>query len=79
MKTKMQKIWITPTKKNIEKQYQYLVKESGQLLPITRLSLYYDTLFTLNDNEYKKDFSIKQLEILKNKKMIKIKMIEVII
>ena len=77
MKTKMQKIWIKPTKKNIEKQYQYLVKKTGQLLPTTRLLLYYNTLFSLNDNENKKEFSMKQLEILKNKKMIKIKIQEV--
>lgn len=77
MKTNMQKIIIIPTAKNIEKQYQYLVKEIGPNMVTTRLSLYWDTLFKLNDNEYKKDFSMEQLEILKNAKMIKIKIYEV--
>lgn len=79
MKTKMQKIIITPTAKNIEKQYRYLVKKVGYLLPKTRFLLYYETYFNLNDNEYKNELSLKQLEALKNKKMIKIKIQEVII
>ena len=78
MKTKMQKIIIIPTAKNIEKQYKYLRNEIGPNMVTTRFSLYYDTLFHLNDNEYKKDFSMDQLEILKNKKMIKVKMVNVI-
>ena len=71
MKTKMQKIWITPTKKNINLQYNYLKNK----INIDRLSIYYDTIIDLNDGK----ITIEQLQKLKNKKMIKIKIQEVII
>lgn len=76
---KFKKIMIIPTKKNIETQYTYLVKQSGYTKPLTRLSIFYDTLRNLNDNYYKDKLTLKQLEILKNKKMIKVNIVEVII
>lgn len=74
---KLKKIWIIPTKKFIEYQYQRLVKETGRLLPTTRLSIFLTTLSALNGKEYLKDFLMDRLEILKNAKMIKIKIYEV--
>ena len=78
METIFKEIIITPTAKNIEKQYQYIVKKEGYLLHITRFSLYYDTLTILNENKHKKDLTLKQLEILKDKKMINVKMVKVV-
>lgn len=74
MKTKIQKIVLRPTKQNIEKQYQYVKKENPYK---TRFSLYYDTLFDLYTDLDK--LKMEQVQKLLNKKMIKIKIIEVTI
>ena len=60
---------ILPTKKNINLQYSYLKDK----INIDRLSIYYDTIIDLNDGK----ITIEQLQKLKNKKMIKIKIQEV--
>ena len=62
---------ILPTKKNINLQYSYLKDK----INIDRLSIYYDSIIDLNDGK----ITIEQLQKLKNKKMIKIKIQEVII
>ena len=62
---------ILPTKKNINLQYDYLKNKMN----IDRLSIYYDSIIDLNDGK----ITIEQLQKLKNKKMIKIKIQEVII
>ena len=71
MITKMKRIYLTPTKKNINLQYNYLKDK----INIDRLSIYYDSIVDLNDGT----ITIEQLQKLKNKKMIKIKIQEVII
>ena len=60
---------ILPTIKNVNLQYNYLKDK----INIDRLSIYYDTIIDLNDGK----ITIKQLQKLKNKKMIKIKIQEV--
>lgn len=69
MKTKMQKIIILPTKKSVDVQYNYLKDKTH----INRLSIYYDSIIDLNDGS----ITFEQLQKLKNKKMIKIKIQEV--
>ena len=62
---------ILPTKKNINLQYNYLKHKMN----IDRLSIYYDSIIDLNDGK----ITIEQLQKLKNKKMIKIKIQEVVL
>ena len=62
---------ILPTKKNINLQYNYLKDKMN----IDRLSIYYDSIIDLNDGK----ITIEQLQKLKNKKMIKIKIQEVVL
>ena len=69
MITKMKRIYLTPTKKNIELQHSYITNQDKDV-NITRMALYYNTLFDLNFNN---KITMGQIEELKNKGMINIK------
>lgn len=69
MVTKMKRIYLTPTKKNIELQHSYITSQNKDA-NITRMTLYYNTLFDLNFNN---KITVGQIEELKNKGMINIR------